>query len=136
MEKDEFPVFMVDYRQEIADRRIDKIKEEYESKGYAVLTNSNFNAGVDVIVVEKVTGRIVVAIESTNFRDEKMWMGKEKLDRYIKSLNWFDVFPDVRKLLYVSYAENIREEKEQKMDRELDRLVESGIELIICGKQD
>lgn len=129
-------MFMVDYRQEIANRRIDKIKEEYESKGYAVLTNSNFNAGVDVIVIEKGTGKIVVAIESTNFRDEKMWMGKEKLDRYIESLNWFDMFPDVKKQLYVSFAENIRENKEQKMDRELDRLVESGIELIICGHQD
>lgn len=134
MEKDDFQVFTL--QQQTGDRRVNRIKAYYESKGFAVLTNKNFNVGVDLIVIEKVTGRVAVAIESTNYAKESEWMVKEKLDRYIVSLDWFDQLPDVKKQLYVSFIENLKCDKQATYDQEVERLRENKIELIVVGYQD
>lgn len=133
MEKGDFQVYTLN--QQTGDRRVNKIKMEYEKKGYAVLTNKNFNSGVDVIVIEKVTGKIVLVIESTNW-SESGWMQKEKLDRYVTSLNWFNQFKDVEKQLYVSFKENLRADKDANYDQEIIRLKDSHIDLVEVGYQE
>jgi len=133
VEKGDFQVYTLN--QQTGDRRVNKIKMEYEKKGYAVLTNKNFNSGVDVIVIEKVTGKIVLVIESTNW-SESGWMQKEKLDRYVTSLNWFNQFKDVEKQLYVSFKENLRADKDANYDQEIIRLKDSHIDLVEVGYQE
>jgi len=114
---------------EIAQRRIDRLKREFEERGFAVLVNVNFSSGVDMIAIEKRTGRIVEAAEVTNYRETWEYIKNEKLQRYINSLNWFNQFPDVRKRLYVSYRENVNSEQ-------LAALRKNNIGLIVCGGQD
>jgi hypothetical protein len=112
-----------------ANRRIDRLKEEYEQQGYKVLINRHYNCGVDMILIVKKTGQIKKIIEATNYRFEWEYISDDKLGRYIDSLNYFDDLPNVEKELVISYDTNLREDQIRELGK-------NNISLRIEGRQD
>ena len=115
-------------------RRVNRIATEYREKGFFVIVNSNVNHGVDLLVLDANTGKLVEVGESTNYGKERYYIGEEKLKRYITSLNYYDRLPNVRKRLYVSFLSNVV--SEHVSQKTLDWLNRSKIEIVICGSQD
>ena len=113
----------------IGDRRVENLGREYRERGYFVITNKNYGSGVDLIIIVKDTGQVVKTIESTNYKAIWEYISDEKLERYISSLNQFDVLPNVEKELVVSYEDNLTEQQ-------LKKLGASSIDVRIIGKQD
>lgn len=114
---------------EIADRRIEKIKREYEDKGYKVIINKNFNAGVDVIIIDRKTGQIRKVIEATNYGYEWEYIKPNKFKRYVDSLNSFNDLPNVEKELITSYKTNLGKDQIEELRR-------NNINHRIEGRQD
>jgi hypothetical protein len=142
-DKDEaFRVSLVEQAKldEIAARRVEKLRLELESEGLVVLTNANFASGVDLIAITK-KGKLKMVAEVTNYANKGEWIGKDrsgkpKMDRYIESLSWFDRFPNVEKRLYVSFKENLRS-KDTTVDEMVERLEKkNNINIVIVGEQD
>jgi hypothetical protein len=115
-------------------RRVNRIATEYREKGFFVIVNSNVNHGVDLLVLDANTGKLVEVAESTNYRKEQYFISEEKLKRYITSLNDYDRLPNVRKRLYVSFLSNVV--SEHVSQKTLDWLNRSKIEIFVCGGQD
>jgi hypothetical protein len=142
MEREGFPLFILTENTVKGYTRVFRIAKEYEKKGYIVLVNEvDFGCGVDVLVVEKKTGCIVGAIESTNWARAGSYMDDVKFARYLTALNRFDVLPGVKKELHLSYRENLRNKKslkgwEFKADERMKQLKENSIEVKIYGYQD
>lgn len=59
-------------------KRFDALRKIYEGQGKFVLSNRNFNAGVDMLIIDSKTGRIEKVIECTNYQRRGYWIGKEK----------------------------------------------------------
>jgi Holliday junction resolvase len=83
-----------------------RLAEKYRKKGFQVLNAKNYNTGVDILVIDRKTGQIKYAIESTNYAKES-YMQKSRAERYAKSL---DQFPYATKTLVVSFDENLGDE--------------------------
>jgi hypothetical protein len=115
-------------------RRVNRIATEFREKGFFVITNNSANHGVDLLVLDANTGKLVEVGESTNYGKERYYIGEEKLKRYITSLNYYDRLPNVRKRLYVSFLSNVV--SEHVSQKTLDWLNRSKIEIVICGSQD
>ena len=113
----------------IADRRIERLQQEYTERGYLVLINKNFNAGVDLIVILRKTGTVKKVIEATNYKAKWEYISDEKLGRYINSLKFFDQLPNVEKELVVSFEDNLT-------DDQIKRLGQNKINVKIVGRQD
>jgi hypothetical protein len=118
----------------VGQRRVDRIATEYREKGFFVIVNSNVNHGVDLLVFDCYTGKLVEVAESTNYGKERYFISNEKLERYITSLNEYDELPNVRKRLYVSFLSNVI--SEHVSQETLDWLHKSKIEIFVCGGQD
>lgn len=114
----------------VAMKRVEKLKAKYEEHGFAVWVNKHFNSGVDMMVFED-SGRVVEVCEVTNYAKPAPaeYVSKEKFERYVEDLNWFDRFPDVRKVMYVSFESNLTDEQRRT-------LKENSIQLVIAGGQD
>jgi hypothetical protein len=96
----------------IADRRVNRIKEEYEQMGYKVWANYKNHEGVDIIIISNPQGRVVKVIESTNYaertREGKLEViPRDKLERYYGSLNYWDGIEGLEKEIVVSYRTNM-----------------------------
>lgn len=115
-------------------RRVNKIAEEYRAKGFFVLVNENFKSGVDMLVFDVISGRLVEVGECTNYSRADEWICEERMVRYISSLNVFDSVPNVKKKLYVSYSTNAVNGHVRK--ETLQWLRESRIKIVECGGQD
>ena len=115
-------------------RRVNRIATEYREKGFFVIVNSNVNHGVDLLVLDAFTGKLIEVAESTNYGKERYFISEEKLKRYITSLNEYDVLPSVRKRLYVSFLSNVV--SEHVSEETLEWLHRSKIEILVCGGQD
>lgn len=113
---------------EIGDLRVQKIKELYQKAGHFVITNRDFNTGVDLIVIATDTGKIFRVIESTNYCDTS-YVNDEKFSRYLRELNKFGVLPNIEKELVISYKQNLSKEQ-------LKELAQFNITLTIEGYQD
>jgi len=113
----------------VAQRRVDCLERQFEGRGLFVITNRNFNAGVDMIVVEKQTARIIQVCEITNYKHPWEFIKDEKFRRYIENLNSFNPLVGVRKVMYVSYAENLTVKQRDELER-------NNIELCVLGGQD
>jgi hypothetical protein len=112
-----------------ADRRIERLQQEYTERGYLVLINKNFNAGVDLIIILRKTGTVKKVIEATNYKAKWEYISDEKLGRYINSLKFFDQLPNVEKELVVSFEDNLT-------DDQIKRLGQNKINVKIVGRQD
>lgn len=115
-------------------RRVDRIATEYRAKGFFVIVNSNVNHGVDLLVFDTFSGRLIEVAESTNYRDKAEFICDKKLNRYITSLNEYDALPNVSKRLYVSFLSNVV--SKHVSQETLDKLNRSKIEIFVCGGQD
>jgi response regulator of citrate/malate metabolism len=109
--------------------RVGKLEKEYQKKGYFVLVNANFNAGVDLIIVNPSTGQIHKVIESTNYSRKNYYIKDEKFNRYVKQLNKFDRLPNVEKEFVVSYKTNLNQEQ-------IDILTHNNIKRRVEGHPD
>lgn len=101
---------------EIGDLRVQKIKELYEKAGHFVITNRDFNTGVDLIVIATDTGKIFKVIESTNYCDSS-YINDAKFSRYLRELNKFNILPNVEKELIISYNKNINKEQMKELEK-------------------
>ena len=113
----------------IGEKRVQRLKIEYELQGYFVITNLNFNCGVDIIIMDKTTGKVFKVIESTNYGKPQYYISPKKFKRYIDSLNKFNVLPDVTKEIVVSFKENLSKNQVKKLRKE-------GIRIRVIGGQD
>jgi hypothetical protein len=113
---------------EIGYRRIRKIQREYEQQGFYVLVNKNYNAGIDMIVLDQ-TGKICKVLEVTNYRYPQEYILDNKFNRYLESLNYYDQFPGIEKIFVVSFKENLETRQFQKLSK-------NHIQVRIEGKQD
>jgi|SRR5271157_1049272 len=112
------------------DYRAVLLKEQYECDGkFKALVNTKFNAGVDLIIVEIQTGKVVEVVESTNYQYPDEFINTPKENRYIKSLNEFNYIAGIKKTLYVSYLENLN-------TRQLKRFLDNDIEVKEVGHFD
>lgn len=118
----------------VGQRRVDRLAMEFREKGFFVIVNSNVNKGVDLLVLDTFSGRLIEVVESTNYGKERYFIDEEKLKRYITSLNEYDRLPNVRKRLYVSFLSNVV--SEHVSQDTLDWLNRSKIEIFVCGGQD
>lgn len=109
-------------------RRVEKIKAEYEALGFHVWVNKHFNSGVDMMVFDN-KARLVEVLEITNYASPEEYISKEKFERYVRCLNEFDCFKEIRKKLVVSYRENLN-------DKQLEILKQNNIVLEVRGGQD
>jgi len=101
------------------------LAKKYRRKGFQVLNAKNYNTGVDILVIDKNTGQIKEAIESTNY-SKKCYISKERAERYAKSLNQF---PYAKKKLVVSYKENVGDEARKILE-------DNGVKIEVVGHQD
>ena len=118
----------------VGQRRVDRLAMKFRGKGFFVIVNSNVNHGVDLLVFDTYTGKLIEVAESTNYGKERFFIGEEKLKRYITSLNEYDRLPNVRKRLYVSFLSNVV--SEHVSEETLNWLHRSKIEIFVCGGQD
>jgi hypothetical protein len=111
------------------ERRVNRLKEDYEKKGYVVLTNETFNSGADIIIIDPLIGKIVKVIESTNYAQDYYYIQPKKFERYITELNKFDKLPNVEKELVVSFQGNLNQQQ-------IDTLKSNNIRVKVEGHQD
>lgn len=117
------------------DRRVAILKREYEQRDLFVLVPSNVWDGVDILVFNKNTGKLIEAVESTNYAvPEISSMKDDRVQRYIGHLNFYDALPDVRKKIVVSYRGNLYSKRVKR--ETLQRLEDSHIEVVVRGRQD
>ena len=108
-------------------RRVNRLKAEWEAKGYFVMTNEQFHAGVDLVVVDTSlnTFNIVRVIESTNW-NSRGYLNNKRFDRYKESLNRFE--PTTREIVF-SYESNLSPAQKKEFE-------DSGIIVTILDYQD
>ena len=87
--------------------KVNKIAEQYRKSGYMVLVNPTTGAGVDLIIVSLPNGKIVKAIEVTNYSKARYHINPKKFRRYVKELSFFKAIKDIQLELVVSYKENL-----------------------------
>jgi hypothetical protein len=119
---------------DIGNRRVFRLKKEYESQGYFVYANSSNHEGPDLIIIAKLDGRIVKVIESTNYArrtkgDELEYINNDNFQRYLTSLTQWSFNPEIKLELIVSFQTNLHKVQYKK-------LVERGITVVIVGHQD
>lgn len=107
--------------------RIKKIKEEWESDGYLVLTNRDFHTGVDLIIIdtEPATFGIARVMESTNW-NKRGYLQDSRFQRYLNDLNRFA--PTEREIVF-SYDSNLTKKQKKEFEK-------WGIIVTIKGYQD
>jgi hypothetical protein len=110
--------------EEIGNRRILKLSDEYTANGYLCYCTLGNNKGVDVMVMKDFAVKEVV--ESTNYARRDEWVDETKFERYVNSLNFWK---PLKRVLVVSYESNLSVKQRLK-------LKEEGIELRVEGKQD
>jgi hypothetical protein len=93
---------------------------------------SRVNAGVDLLIFDKKTGRLVKVVESTNYA-ESSFMKEDRILRYVNSLNEYDALPNVEKVIVVSYLTNIMKRISSKT---LELVENSHIKVDVVGRQD
>jgi len=117
-------------------RRVERIKKELEAEGDFVLLNTEFNVGIDMIVILK--ERKIKAIEITNYAERDSlgqleYIPDEKVERYRNSLNKFDKLKalgyDVEKKLIISYNTNLSSSNWNKLTKD-------NIKVEVLGFQD
>jgi len=108
-------------------RRVKKLKQEYEAKGYVVLTNKEFLCGVDLLIFNTSSGTFSVAraIESTNW-NPRGYLNATRYMRYVKALNKYA--PTTREIVF-SYDSNLSKGQKQGF-------IANGIIVTIKGYQD
>jgi len=115
----------------VGELRVRRLMLWYIRRGFPSLSNSFNHEGVDLIVFSGEVGRhIVEVLEVTNYGSPMYYIKKGKLDRYIKSLDFFDFLrPRPQKTLVVSFEENLTK-------KQLAELHEHNITVKVVGYQD
>lgn len=113
--------------------RVDRLAREFREKGYFVVEPSRVNKGVDLLIFDIGSGRLVEVSEVTNYA-ETSYMKDDRVQRYICSLNSYDKLPNVRKIIYCSFKGNVFNKHVKQ--KTLDKLRKSEINVVAFGYQD
>jgi len=123
---------------EVAQRRIDKLKEFFESQGYYVSVNRAYNSGVDMLVLTSREEGVIKVLEVTNYAERDSlgtleYIPDYKFDRYIENLNAWDGVSrlgwKLEKIIVVSYPTNLTPQQMKKASA-------NNITITILGYQD
>lgn len=117
------------YLWQVGNRRLNRVTREYEDLGCFVVQNLTQESGVDLMIFSRSDGKLQKVIECTNYGKSWEYIKNDRMERYITSLNAFDLLPNVVKELYVSYQTNASKVQ-------MERLVKNNIKLVIVGCQD
>lgn len=116
--------------EKIGQRRVDRLRLEFEQLGYFVETRIGNNTGVDMIVVccdrEKAT--IIQVLEVTNYARRNEYINCKKFNRYVDTLNRWNR-GGIKRTLVVSYWENLN-------GKQISCLQANNIEVMVVGYQD
>jgi hypothetical protein len=82
-----------------------------------------------MIIVATPSGKIMEALEVTNYAYNWEYINTSKFNRYVATLNEFNCFNEVQKTLVVSYWENLT-------SKQIQILKENSINIRIIGCQD
>jgi hypothetical protein len=91
---------------ERGNKRVFRLKAEYEKLGWKVVINPSNHEGPDLILISNPEGKIVKVIESTNYARTSN-VHKDNFKRYVETLDYFDFIIDIEKILVISFRENL-----------------------------